>query len=652
MIKSCFNFNLKIIQVAILALTLTACGGGGGDKNTTPKSDSQVTSTQVNTDTTAPAITLNGDKHVEILLGNSYTELGAFAKDNVDGDLSVSLSGLINVNQVGTYTLTYTATDKAGNSSSVQRVITVIESPDSEAPIVTLNGDREITLSYGEAYQELGATATDNLDESVHVAISGFVDSFKPDVYKIAYTATDKAGNTGTASREVTVLPQKDITAPVISLNGNSYIKLFLNESYEELGASAIDDFDGEIETSTSGTVDTQAVGTYTVTYTAIDKAGNSTSVERTVDVIIQRAFITTWKTDNTEFKSTDEYTVKIATIGDGYNFNVDWGDGKEDTNVTSSISHRYEAAGTYTIKITGDFPRFYFDENEADRNKILSVEQWGDIRWSSMERAFFNCANLVVNALDAPDLSNVTNLSYMFGFAASLNQDINHWDVSNVTDMTGMFQGAFIFNQPIGTWDVSNVERMGTMFNEAYKFNQPIGDWDVSNLQVMSNMFNRATDFDQPLGSWNVASVVYMNDVFHYAESFNQDIGDWNTSAAFYMGRMFKGASSFNQDIGRWNVSGVAYMNSMFKNADSFDQNLRNWDVSNLVNMSSMFEDITLSVENYDAILQGWSELPNPPQGIGFHAGHSQYSERGKVARDILTDVHNWNIADGGLVE
>jgi len=98
--------------------------------------------------------------------------------------------------------------------------------------------------------------------------------------------------------------------------------------------------------------------------------------------------------------------------------------------------------------------------------------------------------------------------------------------------------------------------------------------------------------------------------------------------------------------------VSGVAYMNSMFRNAVSFDQNLSDWDISNLSDMRSMFEGIALSVENYDALLNGWSKLSAPPQKIGFHAGNSQYSEAGKTGRDILTGIHEWNIADGGVVQ
>ena len=61
-------------------------------------------------------------------------------------------------------------------------------------------------------------------------------------------------------------------------------------------------------------------------------------------------------------------------------------------------------------------------------------------------------------------------------------NQDISSWDVSNVTNMSYMFTVATIFNQDISFWDVSNVTSMSVMF-AGTNFNQPIGNWEVSNV-------------------------------------------------------------------------------------------------------------------------------------------------------------------------
>jgi surface protein len=66
----------------------------------------------------------------------------------------------------------------------------------------------------------------------------------------------------------------------------------------------------------------------------------------------------------------------------------------------------------------------------------------------------------------------------------------LGSWDVSNVTDMSGMFGGAFEFNQDIGRWDVSSVTDMNEMFYHAKSFNQYIGSWDMSSVTNMYTMF------------------------------------------------------------------------------------------------------------------------------------------------------------------
>ena len=55
-------------------------------------------------------------------------------------------------------------------------------------------------------------------------------------------------------------------------------------------------------------------------------------------------------------------------------------------------------------------------------------------------------------------DMSNVTNMSFMFWHAQSFNQPLNKWNVSNVTNMAGMFKDATSFNQPLDKWNVSMV--------------------------------------------------------------------------------------------------------------------------------------------------------------------------------------------------
>lgn len=245
-------------------------------------------------------------------------------------------------------------------------------------------------------------------------------------------------------------------------------------------------------------------------------------------------AFITTWSTNNEGISLSNQIT--IPTTGTGYNYNIDCNnDGiYEAVNVTESYTCNYETAGIYQVAITGDFPRIYFNY-QGDSLKILSIDQWGAIQWKSMEKAFYGCENLLGYAIDTPDLSNVTNISYMFANAILFNQDINNWNVSNVVNMSNMFNNATDFNQPLNSWNVSNVTNMTYMFYNATSFNQDIFNWNVSNVTDMNFMFYYARSFNKPLNNWDVGNVTKMSYMFRGTSLFNQDLSSWDVDQVRY---------------------------------------------------------------------------------------------------------------------
>ncbi|MBC3846152.1 BspA family leucine-rich repeat surface protein, partial [Winogradskyella echinorum] len=357
-------------------------------------------------------------------------------------------------------------------------------------------------------------------------------------------------------------------------------------------------------------------------------------------------AFITTWET------STANESITIPTTGPGYNYNIDWGDGNTTVGATGDASHTYLAAGTYQITITGLFPRIYFHGASLNNQyNIKSIDQWGCNAWETMSYAFSGCRFLVVNATDVPNLSNVTDTSFMFYQAKDLGGGTGNWnwDTSTITDMSLMFSGANTFNKDIGIWDTSNVMDMHNLFQQAWSFNQNINSWNTAMVTDMGAMFSEASDFNQPLNNWDTSSVTNFGSMFDRALVFNQDIGNWNTSQAINFSNMFGGAIVFNQDIGAWNTSNATHMTDMFYSAVEFDQDLGNWNVENVLYANGMFNLATLSIANYDSLLIGWNAQNLQPD-VWFHGGFSQYCA-GEAARTNMISSDNWYIQDGGFV-
>ncbi|MBR9915765.1 MAG: DUF5011 domain-containing protein [Algicola sp.] len=163
--------------------------------------------------------------------------------------------------------------------------------PDTTPPVITLNGASTINLEVGDTYNELGATATDNIDGNLtsSIVITGTVNTNTAGTYTRFYNVSDAAGNAATQrTRTVVVSEPADTTPPVITLNGASTINLEVGDTYNELGATATDNVDGNLTSSIviTGTVNTNTAGTYTRFYNVSDAAGNA-ATQRTRTVIV-----------------------------------------------------------------------------------------------------------------------------------------------------------------------------------------------------------------------------------------------------------------------------------------------------------------------------------------------------------------------------
>ncbi len=202
-------------------------------------------------------------------------------------------------------------------------------------------------------------------------------------------------------------------------------------------------------------------------------------------DKIDAKPFITTWSIPGDSLT----LTIPVSTTG---TYTVDWGDNiKEDITANQAV-HTYDTAGNYTVKMTDDISQISFGEY-SDSKKLISVDQWGNTKWTSMQSMFKDARNMDILATDTPDLSKVTDMNSMFRGATSFNGDLSKWDVSNVKNMSFMFVSADSFNGDLSNWDVSNVTTMRAMFAVAHSFNQDLSNWRISNVNTMEQMFDGA---------------------------------------------------------------------------------------------------------------------------------------------------------------
>jgi hypothetical protein len=238
-------------------------------------------------DAIKPVITLTGADTIFVERGRPYTELGATALDNVDGDITskIVLGGTVDTTLVGFYPITYDVTDSTGNKANrVTRIVSV--TPDVTKPIVTLNGNAHDTIYVFTSYPDLGATATDIVDGNLTsiVLLSSNLDTAKVGTYTLTYSATDLSGNTGDISRLVTVI---DTAKPVIVLTGNNPLIWAVNTPYVDPGHQVIDNYDTGLVATITGVVNYNVTGTYQLYFDVIDNSGDSaTTVMREVIVV------------------------------------------------------------------------------------------------------------------------------------------------------------------------------------------------------------------------------------------------------------------------------------------------------------------------------------------------------------------------------
>ncbi|MDA7511391.1 DUF5011 domain-containing protein, partial [Verrucomicrobia bacterium] len=404
-------------------------------------------------DNTAPTMQLIEDSPNVVEVGQLYSDPGVIALDSFDGNLSVSveISGNAEAVSDGAYkslvvepfVLIYTATDKAGNITTIRREVEV--TPDVTPPQIELIGDflNNIYVSHETEMDlwgfrqklkewDLGVIVSDKVDSEIKIE-SSYIDphlfigleekisensdrSFEifhneitsSGLYALYYRATDSSGNSSLTHRVVQVvqlgtdflteeeLMEADFEPPVITLNGPVHVYVNLGASYEEQGATAEDARDGAEEVTIGGIVNTSIMGVQEITYIAKDRFGNQSSATRYVNVIHPNARLL--KLRPYGINKSSFYVIDCDKSISGDLIIPSWWDGKPVTSIWPNAFQRCRSLTSVTIpdSVTSIWSEAFYS---CTNLKTVTI---GDSVTSIGDEAFYSCDSLT--SVNIPD--------------------------------------------------------------------------------------------------------------------------------------------------------------------------------------------------------------------------------------------------------
>jgi len=223
-----------------------------------------------------PKIDLKGKKETILEYPNKYKEPGFDAKIiGKDANSKVKITGKVNNKKIGEYKITY----EIKNLFLTKKITRTVKVIDKEKPNLTLKGEETTKVCPGKEYEEEGYEAIDNYDGNLtdKVNVTKNKEAWK-------YIVKDSSGNKTTKTRNLTYI---DDNMPSIELTNPNTMYIIEGNSYKEPGYKAHDKCDGDITNKVlvTGTVNTKTPGSYELTYTVTDNAGNKTEVKRKVVV-------------------------------------------------------------------------------------------------------------------------------------------------------------------------------------------------------------------------------------------------------------------------------------------------------------------------------------------------------------------------------
>lgn len=320
---------------------------------------------------------------------------------------------------------------------------------------------------------------------------------------------------------------------------------------------------------------------------------------------------------DTTKAGTPVGFTIPVAS-GETYLYDVDWGDGITTANHTGSATHTYSSDGVYEVRITGTFPRIYFNDT-GDKLKVIEILNLGQTGLSTNQtNAFFGGGNLIaIPTHSSGRYNSIINGSSMFR-DTSLTNLPSQMLLHNLTSGGYMFQNTLLESLP-DSMILGNLTSGGFMFYQANLQSLP-STMTLASLTAGYAMF-QGNDFT------SLPSGMILNNLTQGSYMFT-DVPITTLPSGMTLASLLTGGRMFRNNSLTDLPSGIT--------------------LANLTDGTNMFEGNTINTTRYSQLLIDMN-ANNSNNNVPFHGGNSKYNSAGETARNALI-ARGWTITDGGL--
>jgi hypothetical protein len=347
-----------------------------------------------------------------------------------------------------------------------------------------------------------------------------------------------------------------------------------------------------------------------------------------------------------------------------------------QSTGVHIITEEIYEAGGSsqyYKMQIFGtNLTNFALDFGSSNSIRIRNprILNWGNNPWKSLRGAFQNNPVIGMAATDAPNLTQCTDISFMFynctqvgrvysgdfdGNGIRRNGDWTSWDVSNIVQASYMLFGCRYFTADFGAWSWDSAEDLSYFFSTTLDGNADFSQWvnigPVGGTINLQGFYQTAIKQTKPVFDLNNVrpNRIKLDEFLFAARELAQDLSSWgpkisalqayDPAVGISLGNMLRNRTVDQvTDFSTWDMSNVSQANSMFQDyrfangvtglsnitwnnmgTGNLTQNfssmfygavnvpdVNNWSFTNVGNFNSMFRQCSFA--NPAQSLNGWT--------------------------------------------